>query len=298
MSPVVIGRLQLLLAALSWSTSGMFAKSPAITAFPSEWRGPILAGYRAAFAALILAPLVPWKRFRWRWPMLPMMVAYAAMNVTYLSALTHTTVAAALFLQYTCIGWAFLMGILLLKEKATTGDWVSLLFAAVGVGSILSGEWSGAGMTGNLLAVFSGFCYAIVMLCMRAMRDEDGRALVVLCNAAGAVCLMPILARSPVTVTPVQWGIVAAMGVLQLGIPYLLFASAVKHVTAQEASLITLVETVLNPLWVWLLWGETASIRTWIGGGIILVGLVLRYTVFESADKPVTSHEPMPDEPV
>src|SRR5262249_52960975 len=152
--------------------------------------------------------------------------------VTYLSALTHTTVAAALFLQYTCIGWAFLMGMLLLREKATTGDWVSLSFAAVGVSWILSGEWTGAGTTGNLLAVLSGFCYAIVMLCMRAMRNEDGRALVVLCNAAGAICLVPMLAQSPVSVTPTQWGIVAAMGVLQLGIPYLLFASAVKHVTA------------------------------------------------------------------
>jgi drug/metabolite transporter, DME family len=294
----MIGRLQLLLAALSWSTSGMFVKSPMIAAFPAEWRGMILAGYRAAFAACILAPLVPWRRFRWRWPMLPMMLAYAAMNVTFLSAMTHTTTAAAIFLQYTCIGWAFLLGMFLLREQATTGDWVSLLFAAAGVGWILSAEWSGVGTTGNLLAVLSGFCYAIVMLCMRAMRDEDGRALVVLCNAAGAVCLMPFLVGSPVTVTPMQWGIVAAMGVLQLGIPYLLFASAVKHVTAQEASLITLVEAVLNPMWVWMLWGETASVHTWIGGGIILVGLALRYTVFESGEKQAQTHEPIPDEPV
>jgi drug/metabolite transporter, DME family len=297
MSPVVIGRLQLLLAALSWSTSGMFAKSPAITAFPSEWRGLILAGYRAAFAACIIAPLVPWRRFRWRWPMLPMMLAYAAMNVTFLSAMTHTTTAAAIFLQYTCIGWAFLLGMLLLREKAAAGDLVSLAFAAVGVGWILLAEWSGAGMKGNLLAVLSGFCYAIVMLAMRAMRDEDGQALVVLCNAAGAVCLMPFLVGNPVTVTPMQWGIVAAMGVLQLGIPYLLFASAVKHVTTQEASLITLVEAVLNPMWVWMLWGETASIHTWIGGGVILVGLVLRYTVFDSRTTQ-TTHEPIPEEPV
>jgi drug/metabolite transporter (DMT)-like permease len=297
MSPVVLGRLQLLLASLSWSTSGMFAKSPMIAAFPPEWRGPVLAGYRAAFAACILAPVVPWRRFRWRWLMLPMMVAYAGMNVTFLSAMTHTTTAAAIFLQYTCIGWAFLLGLLLLREKATNGDWVSLIFAAVGVGWILFTEWSGAGTKGNLLAIVSGFCYAIVMLCMRAMRDEDGRALVVLCNAAAAVALMPILAGSPVTVTPGQWAIVAAMGVLQLGIPYLLFASAVKHVTAQEASLITLIEAVLNPLWVWMLWGETASIHTWFGGGVILIGLVLRYSVFESSasHKP---HEPIPDEPV
>jgi drug/metabolite transporter (DMT)-like permease len=281
-SPAFVARLQLLLAAALWSTSGCLAKSPAVASIPTEWRGLILAGYRAAFAAVLLSPLVPWRQFRWRWAFLPMMLSYAAMNVTYLSALTRTTTAAAIFLQYTAVGWAFLLGTLLLREKATRGDWVALAMAATGVTWILAAEWSGANTAGNLLAVLSGLCYAGVVLSLRGLRDENGPALVVLNNLAGALAVAPLLINSPVSLAPVQWAVVAGMGVLQLGLPYLLFASAVRHVTAQEASLITLVETVLNPHWVWLLWGETASLHTWIGGGLILAGLILRYTVFDT----------------
>ena len=73
--------------------------------------------------------------------------------------------------------------------------------------------------------------------------------------------------------------VVAALGMLQMATPYVLFAHGVRTVSAQEASLLCLCEPVLNPLWVWLAWGEPAPRATLIGGGLIVTGLVMRYTV-------------------
>ena len=61
-----------------------------------------------------------------------------------------------------------------------------------------------------------------------------------------------------------------------MALPYALFARGVQTVSAREASLLVLIEPLLNPLWVWLVWSETVSDSTWIGGGCILSGLILR----------------------
>ena len=72
----------------------------------------------------------------------------------------------------------------------------------------------------------------------------------------------------------------ALLGVLQMAVPYVLFARGVRHVKTQEAALIPLIEPILNPIWVWLLWRERVGLPTWIGGGFILGGLAARYLLF------------------
>ena len=70
------------------------------------------------------------------------------------------------------------------------------------------------------------------------------------------------------------------LGVIQMGLPYLLFAHGVKSVSAQEASLIVLLEPILNPILVLWCWGEAVAGATWLGGGLILTGLAIRYSCF------------------
>jgi drug/metabolite transporter (DMT)-like permease len=77
-----------------------------------------------------------------------------------------------------------------------------------------------------------------------------------------------------------QWLLIALLGVVQMGLPYVLAARGVALVTVQEAALLFLLEPILNPLWVWLCWGESAGWQTLIGGGLILGGLAIRYAVW------------------
>ena len=273
----------LLTAALLWSLGGILAKNHWIEQIPLASRGPVLACWRALFAAACLAPLVRWRRVRWRPALLPMALSYAAMNLLYVSALTRTTAAAAIFLQYTATAWAALLGWLLLGERVRRGDLVALALAAAGIACIVTAEWSGANALGNWLGVASGAGYAGVIVGLRSLRDEDPFWLVLLNNLTAGLALLPWVLHMPVSLSAPQWGVIAAFGAVQLALPYVLFARALRGVSAHEAALLTISEAVLNPFWVWLFIGEIAPASTWIGGSLIIAGLVLRYTVFAPA---------------
>ena len=280
---VVRCRLLLLVAAILWSISGLIVKHPELVAIPKAHRGILLACYRALFAAGCMLPLISLRRIAWRRSMLSMMIAFALMNVLFVCAMTRTTAAAAIFLQYTSSVWAFLFGSVFLNEKVDTGNFVALTFAVLGIVFIVAGDWSGANLLGNALALGSGLTLAIVYLHLRHLRDEDSAWLVFLNHLFAGLVLLPFVARLPVTLTAGQWGLTAVLGCVQMGIPYVLFTRGVRGVRIQEASLLTLLEPILNPVWVWIFWSEAVSARTIFGGCFIIGGLALRYLVFAEA---------------
>jgi drug/metabolite transporter (DMT)-like permease len=96
------------------------------------------------------------------------------------------------------------------------------------------------------------------------------------------------LVHSELAISATQLAVVATMGVLQLGIPYWLFSRAVEKIPVQEASLIVLVEPVLNPIWVALAIGEIPSFATVVGGAFILASLAARY-LFQAGTRPALS---------
>lgn len=297
-SLVLDGRVLLLLAALLWSTGGLFMKAPPLQAIPLDYRGPLLACYRVLFAAVCVLPLIRWNRLCWTWPLLATAVAYALMNVLYVSAVTRTTAAAAIFLQYTSTGWSYLLAWLLLRERPSLGSLVAIVFAGVGIGWIVTSEWDGANWLGNLLALASGLAYAGVVIGMRALRHEQAPWVVLCMNIVSGLVLLPWVANFPVSLGATQWGLIAGLGVLQMGIPYLLLGWGMKTVSASDGILITILEALLNPIWVFLLIGEATPPTTIIGGALILTGLVLRYTLFRDRDlAPAVEPAPSPAPP-
>src|SRR5262245_39304789 len=133
-------RLLVLAAATLWSTSGFFAKAP----YFGGWPGPALAFWRAAFACVVLWPLV--RRPQWSWKLVPMAAVFAAMNYTYLTAMAKGSAANAIWLQCTAPVWVLLLGVFVFRERAIFRDWLLVAFAALGVGIILFYESRGAGV--------------------------------------------------------------------------------------------------------------------------------------------------------
>ena len=278
-------------AALLWSTSGAFVKSPPLAAIPQEARGPLLACFRALAAAVVLSGFVRRKNVRWRPMLLPFVATFTAMNVLYVTAMTRTTAAAAVFLQYTGTVWSFLGSVVLLREPLSRGNVLALVFAMCGAWWIVAGDWTTQYFVGNMLALASGFCYAGVVVSLRLLRDEDSAWLVALCHGAAGLILLPSVAPSllngSLSLSALQWTLVVLLGVVQMGLPYVIFARALRLVPTQEATLLTLIEPILNPLWVLLLWGEEVGKATWIGGSLIVGGLAVRYLLFPDAPKNV-----------
>ncbi len=273
------GRLLLLAAAVMWSTSGWFIKNPRLASLS----GPELASYRAIFAALCVVPFVHRCSIRWRPMLVPMVIAFALMNVLFVTSMTKTTVAATVFLQYTSTVWTFVFGVLFLRERVERGNLFALVCGIGGIVWIIASDTVGLHTLGNGMALASGIAFAVVILCLRYLRDEDPIWLIALNHGVTALILLPFLLLSRDALDSVQWSLVASMGVVQMGVPYVVFAGGIRYVNAQEAALILLLEPILNPMWVWLFWHEPASMAIWIGGAFIVGGLAIRYFVMTNS---------------
>lgn len=267
----------LLAAAALWSLSGVIMKSPPMERMPVEVRGLVSACWRAVFAVAVLAPFVRGADVRFRPAMVPMALGFAAMNFLYLSAMARTTAAAAIFLQSTSTFWALVFGAIFLKEPIERRSALAVSIALAGIVWIVADEWGSASSLGNAFALCSGVSYSVVVLSLRSLRGESSPWLISLGLATSALLMAPFVIGRSAALDATQWVLLAILGALQMAAPYILFARALRSVTAQEAALITLLEPVLNPLLVWLAWGEPASRATLIGGGLILFGLLVRY---------------------
>ena len=286
--PTFVGHLSILTAAIMWSTSGLFAKSPEFDAWPVEHRGLLLAFWRALFAGLIVLAFV--RRPRFRWALLPMTMTFVVMNITYLCALTMTTAANAIWLQNTAPAWVFVFGMLLLREPVRRENVLLLTFGTLGVAVILVCEWqseaAAIGKLGVVAGLLAGVSYAGVILFLRALRDENSAWLTAINLLATSAVLLPFVIWVNIWPNATQLALLCCFGIFQMGLPYVLFSRGLKQVSSVEASGIVLLEPILMPLWVWLVWRETPAWWTIAGGTLILVGLALRYGI--NWQQPVT----------
>lgn len=260
--------VQLILAALCWSIGGVLIKYIA-------WSPLAVAGARGLIAALFLIATNRGLKFHWsRWQLLAA-VGYASTTLTFVMATKATTAANAILLQYTAPVWIALLGTWLLGEKVTRSDWITIAAVFVGMGVFVYDGLKFTSLTGNLLALGSGFLFAMMTLLMRKQKDGSPVESIILGNLLAFVVGIPALSAAPAL--PVNgWLALVLLGSVQLGLSYWLYARAIKQVTALEAVLIPVIEPLLNPLWVVFLNGEKPSLLALIGGVIVLGAVTLR----------------------
>ena len=276
MSSLNRARLMIVVAALLWSTSGFFAKAPWFVG----WPGYALAFWRALFACVILLPLV--RKPQWSLRLIPVTAIFVAMNYSYLTVMERFEASNAIWLQYTAPIWVITLGVLLLKEKTTRADWLMVSFQMVGVIVILVPQFQDDGLVGLLLKISVGVTYALVVLSLRWMKAFEAAWIIGINHLVTCLVFLPfVMSAEWVPHQAIQWVALAAFGMLQMGLPYWLFASSVKQVSGHEATGIVILEPVLLPVWVFLAWGhlsqyEGPGIMTMVGAAFILMGLFIK----------------------
>ncbi|HEY7221541.1 MAG TPA: EamA family transporter [Candidatus Binatia bacterium] len=278
---VTRGRWLILSAALLWSLAGVFIKFldvPPLT----------IVFYRSLFAGLVFTPWLRHSAWRVSTPVVVSLVSYTAAISSFVAANKLTTAANAIVLQYTAPIFVFLFSRFALKEKVSRLNGCALGVSMFGVGIISLGSAGRPEMAGVLLALLSGLLFAAYIVNLRRARAVNPIYLTWVNNIACALLLLPVV-KSELALTSTQLWIVGVMGAVQLGLPYFLFSKGLESVSLQEASLIALIEPVLNPLWVALLVGEIPSPATLAGGGFIISGLAVRYVapLFGKSASPV-----------
>lgn len=256
----------LLLAALCWSLGGVLIKS-------IDWPPMAIAGGRSAIAIPMILLCIGRPRFTFSRAQIGGALGYAGTVILFVFATRMTTAANAIFLQYTAPIYVALIGRWYLGERASRIDWVVIAVALLGIALFFLDRLTVAGLWGNIIALGSGLAFAAVALFLRKEKAGSPVASIVLGNILVALAGLPFIWQAPSLGTGGLWRL-ALLGTVQLGIPYVLYAIAIKQVTALEATLIPLLEPVLNPLWVMLALGERPG--PWaILGGVLVLGAVL-----------------------
>ncbi len=272
----------LLGAALCWSLAGVLFKYVA-------WSGLAASAGRGFFAAAFLLA-VSWRSLRFTWSPVQVgaAVAYAACTVLFALANKLTTAANAILLQYTAPVWVALLGAWFLREHPTRGDWITIAATLGGLGLFLYDGLQLGQLAGVLVALASGLGFAVMTILMRRQKDGSALESIILGNLLGVAVGLPALSHAP-ALPAGGWIALLLLGVVQLGLSYLLYSRAIKHVTALEAVLIPVLEPVLNPLWVMLTVGERPSSVALLGGVIVLGAVTLRAIVSIRSPRPASS---------
>ncbi|HET8713303.1 MAG TPA: DMT family transporter [Gemmatimonadales bacterium] len=271
-------RSKIIAAAVLFSTGGAAIKF-------CSFAGWQLAALRATLSTVTILIVLPEARRGWTWRTAVVGIAYAATTLLYVQANKHTTAASAIFLQSTSPFFILLLAPPLLGEHATRRDlWQMAVmgagFALFFVGMDRPSVTAPNPALGNVLASICAVTWAFTVIGYRwlAARGSSVAAAAVSGNVTAALVAFT-MAQPLVAGRPIDWGIVLFLGVCQLGIPYLFLARAVPRVRAIEVSLFLLIEPVLNPIWAWLVHGETPGPATLAGGGVILGATLVRATL-------------------
>ncbi len=262
------GIVLLVITAVLWSSGGVLIKSV-------DWHPLAISGARSAIAAVVIRAAFYKSPLSWSRPQLTGAVAYAATVALFVTATKLTTAANAILLQYTAPVFVAILGAWLLKEKATVQDWLTIAVVLGGMGLFFVDKMSPGGLLGNVLAVASGFSMALMAVCMRWQKDGSPFGSIFLGNVLTFFIGLPfMLSSSP---GPGGWTGIVLLGCFQLGLSYILYSMAIKYVRALEATIICVIEPILNPVWVFLLLGEVPGPWSLLGGGVILVAITARY---------------------
>ena len=270
------GQLFIALAALAWSTAGVLQRGLSIDT-TTQLAGRALF----AFAALLALVAVVNRRGTMRAframgrAELGVALCMALASALFIVALNHANVANVLFMQAVAPVLAALLAWVALRESVSRRTALSMGIALLGVTLMVGGAGSG-GVVGVSASFGMTLAFAAAIVITRHKREV---------SMASAICLSQLLvfaAFAPLadaaSVTDRDLGLLVLLGVGQMGLGLAFLTVGARLIPAAEAALITLLEVVLGPLWVWIGYGEEPGAATLVGGAVVIAAVVLQTT--------------------
>ncbi len=265
--------LALALCALLWSSAGFLIKLV-------EWDAFAIAGARSLIAFFLMLAFVRKPRFDFSANQVLAAVFYSLTMILFVLANKMTTAANAILLQYTEPIYIVLLAPVLLREESTDWvDWLAVLGVLGGMTLFFVGDLDLSANVGNVLALASGLTFALFAIFMRRQKDGRPADSFLLAHLLTFAVSIPFAIRAGLP-GPVSLGGIALLGIFQIGLPSILYSVGIRGVTAISAALITMIEPVMNPVWVFLLVGEVPA-GTAIAGGVIILATVTARTVLK-----------------
>lgn len=260
------GMIQVALGAICWSFAGVLCKF-------IPWNPFTINGIRSLFAALLLGILR--RRFSVRITRGNLLGAIGVSStcILYMIALKFTTAANAIVLQYAMPVFVIAFCWIFYKQKPGVSNTITAAFVILGVilcsWEGLTGQAGGANHAfGDGIALLSAVTFALVFFCSR-LPDADSQEY----SYLGLLMCMPFALYAffdpKMTMVPIHWG-AAILLACALGFGYYFIARGMKQVSPISAALISNLEPILNPIWVFVIMGENPGVLTIVGAVIVL----------------------------
>jgi drug/metabolite transporter (DMT)-like permease len=268
------GVLLIFLAALLWSTGGVFIKATSLNAFQTSL-------WRSLFASLAILLMARPKTLLLDATSLIASLAYTATLILFVLGTKLTTAANAILLQYTAPIYILVLAHFILNEKMTRIGVMTVALCMAGMAIFFLDKLSPEGVVGNLAALGSGVCFAVMTVFLRKNKGGEPVSAILFGNIwiviiCAAISFFQVYSLDAFALSSKDALLTGFLGVFQIALPYLLFVNAIKHIPALEASLLSMLEPILNPIWVMLFVGESPSLNAVIGGSVIIGAVALQ----------------------
>lgn len=190
-------------------------------------------------------------------------------------AIQATTVANAVFLFSASPFLAAALGWLILREPVRRATWLAIALAAVGMWVMVREGLAAGALAGNVAALLSALGFAAFTIALRWRKVTDMLPTVILGGLFSMVVAAAVLARTgeALIVPPAEIALSFAMGAILLAGGMAMYTLGSRVIPAAELTLLSMVEVLLAPVWVWAFLGETASAATFGGGAILLAAV-------------------------
>jgi drug/metabolite transporter (DMT)-like permease len=255
-------------AAVLWSTAGILIKKISIE--------PLMIVFcRSLVAGMVLLPFSNYRSLRFSKELLGYIISFTWLVCAFVSATKLTAAANAIMLQYTAPLFIFIFGLFFGREKRYSQNVIPLCLILIGIICFLSEPVKGSSLIGNLIGISSGAAFAIMTILLRRL-NSLGMALISISNIAAAIIILPFLENISglADISSGTWMILLYLGAFQLGLSYVLYVRGLKEMTPLRATILSLTEALLNPIWVMAFLGEVPSVYAVIGS-IFILGAVI-----------------------
>jgi drug/metabolite transporter (DMT)-like permease len=273
------GQLLVAAAAIAWSTAGPVQR--AVHATPATQ-----VAIRAGVAAVALFAYLCLRRGRGTLDAfrsvgragLVVAVSLAIVSSAFILALAHTTVAHVLLFQAIAPFLAALLAWIVMREAIAPRTWAAMAMSLAGVAIMVGGSLGSGDLLGDALCVLMSSGFAVVIVITRRHLEISMTPATALGVAIAFIATAPFSHFGGLSAR--DFWLLAALGAGQMALGLILFTAGARLIPAAQAGLITLLEVVLGPLWVWLIYREDPGALT-LAGGVVIIGAVLLHAVAE-----------------
>lgn len=295
-----IGFLLVFLSALCWSFGGAIAR------FVEAGDSWTVVFWRSFWAAAFLIGFMLWRDgaggtmrlFRGMGlPGVAVACCFAVASTSFVVALGYTTVANILLMQAGVPLIAALIAWVLFRERVSKPTWLAIAAVIFGVGIMVSDSLTGSvSPVGDGLALLIAIAFSIATVITR--RFAHVRMTPATCLGTVIAAVFAATQTSAFTASASDMGFLFVFGALNLGLGLAFFASGARMIPAAYAALLGTFETLLGPVWVWLVHNEVPSGRTILGGAVVFAALMvhigLEFRRMARPQKPGTTGMPSP----